>query len=104
PPSRRVRQSPVHTASSQLLCTCKLPGSQGERMPLMPTIRPPPTSSLFPYTTLFRSSPLAQELLQARNAEQTLARKGLLANLNALDRKSTRLNSITDQSRMPSSA
>src|SRR5258708_8025325 len=53
-------------------------------------IRRPPRSTLFPYTTLFRSNPFDAEELHA------LARRSLRSvdSLNGgLDRKSTRLNS-----------
>src|SRR5256885_13315103 len=74
-------------------------------------IRRPPRSTLFPYTTLFRSRRLADntrdravldraERAQAQYAEQLLARRpdlnlAILAHTHrpALDRKSTRLNS-----------
>src|SRR5258708_28381992 len=78
-------------------------------------IRRPPRSTLFPYTTLFRSShlgphPLLAEALHTRLAEAGLARAGRAAGLSivtstngvlvladrgeeAVDRKSTRLNS-----------
>src|SRR5206468_12050497 len=74
-------------------------------------LRPPPYSSLFPYTTLFRS-PLAPPLVRAR-ASQPVAlrgvrvrRRGGLRHALLLvraslrgpgDRKSTRLNSSHDQ-------
>src|SRR5437879_10952630 len=52
-------------------------------------IRPPPRSTLFPYTTLFRS--------RRDRLEHLLARAGLAAQIpehvRARDRKSTRLNS-----------
>src|SRR5436189_3968586 len=55
-------------------------------------IRRPPRSTLFPYTTLFRSSFSAQGLdaLVAIGGEDTL---GVAARLHKEDRKSTRLNS-----------
>src|SRR5438105_12804904 len=59
-------------------------------------IRRPPRSTLFPYTTLFRSkTPLAgirgaAELLRDGAAEEPEARERFLA---MIDRKSTRLNS-----------
>src|SRR2546428_5563948 len=56
-------------------------------------IRRPPRSTLFPYTTLFRSQ-LWGEL------QRLFPRKGLqpmTLPLSALDRKSTRLNSSHDQ-------
>src|SRR5205814_7933940 len=55
-------------------------------------IRRPPRSTLFPYTTLFRSSPSRNAWARRRCAEA-----GTLHNrsrpLASLDRKSTRLNS-----------
>src|SRR2546428_4096743 len=70
-------------------------------------IRRPPRSTLFPYTTLFRSRGAhrqrgrgASQLLLRRGLEAApphLARQDLLAQLEALDRKSTRLNSSHDQ-------
>src|SRR5260221_8800804 len=56
-------------------------------------IRRPPRSTLFPYTTLFRSFHLVQrkELVEARHVVQ---RHGLHVHLaRRVDRKSTRLNS-----------
>src|SRR5260221_7445724 len=58
-------------------------------------IRRPPRSTLFPYTTLFRSymqrpRPICSNGLLARNAEGERITKGRSANV---DRKSTRLNS-----------
>src|SRR2546429_1625653 len=61
-------------------------------------IRRPPRSTLFPYTTLFRSRVLVVLLEQAGRADQELALRRELE-LDALhrradgDRKSTRLNS-----------
>src|SRR5438552_14446402 len=61
-------------------------------------IRRPPRSTLFPYTTLFRSRILAREItcpfqtvsaVERQEARQLLARRALLFK----DRKSTRLNS-----------
>src|SRR5436190_6205079 len=62
-------------------------------------IRPPPRSTLFPYTTLFRSDPgradqlrrEAEELRRRFNRDYWLEDQGVYA--LALDRKSTRLNS-----------
>src|SRR5438552_13385087 len=58
-------------------------------------IPPPPRSTLFPYTTLFRSQPFA--LVEAQDQRsQVLAgasRLRVAANDSFLDRKSTRLNS-----------
>src|SRR5258708_32046152 len=59
-------------------------------------IRRPPRSTLFPYTTLFRSVPGAAHLLEAR-AEGAhgarVVRIGEQLDARAVDRKSTRLNS-----------
>src|SRR2546430_7558941 len=66
-------------------------------------IRRPPRSTLFPYTTLFRSSDLRVPLKRAgfltRDAREKESKKyGLKkAVLLALDRKSTRLNSSHSQ-------
>src|SRR5690554_6985300 len=66
-------------------------------------IRPPPRSTLFPYTTLFRSKPLQKKIRRTQyiNGRSGTAKKpfngvyfsryGISAQL--LDRKSTRLNS-----------
>src|SRR2546430_12250286 len=58
-------------------------------------IRRPPRSTLFPYTTLFRSPLSAQQ----RDFLDTVGRNGrqLLQLINELDRKSTRLNSSHSQ-------
>src|SRR5260221_9996660 len=50
-------------------------------------IRRPPRSTLFPYTTLFRSLPPAHRTAAGR------ARRGGTHHGNGIDRKSTRLNS-----------
>src|SRR2546430_13713819 len=55
-------------------------------------IRRPPRSTLFPYTTLFRSSVAA---LTAHPSGRR--RAGYEANLSRADRKSTRLNSSHSQ-------
>src|SRR5206468_7835091 len=83
-----------------------------------PTLRPPPRSTLFPYTTLFRShSPESRDMstltatLSAESLEKAKAaikalRQCILAlaekdkrvdRVMQLDRKSTRLNSSHDQ-------
>src|SRR5437899_8529405 len=62
-------------------------------------IRPPPRSTLFPYTTLFRSEPretsseaaLEQALLNLQGAIQESG--GVVTHKFRRDRKSTRLNS-----------
>src|SRR5438445_10185054 len=58
------------------------------------TIRPPPRSTLFPYTTLFRSARLPQDgtAVAGRPAAGRRARD-VLRRPAAGDRKSTRLNS-----------
>src|SRR6201989_3689999 len=56
-------------------------------------IRRPPRSTLFPYTTLFRSES-SEELHKQFVENASKARKDLEAfSTNCLDRKSTRLNS-----------
>src|SRR5438132_3915320 len=53
-------------------------------------LRPPPRSTLFPYTTLFRSS----ELIRDRDLQTTACSTAKSEDQRAdLDRKSTRLNS-----------
>src|SRR2546430_11908269 len=63
-------------------------------------IRRPPRSTLFPYTTLFRSLPLSH-LLEAGGARCLVTIEaiatGETANATAEDRKSTRLNSSHSQ-------
>src|SRR5205809_5932812 len=60
-------------------------------------LRPPPSSTLFPYTTLFRSRAVLAGggvLLPARGQADVLRRSdGERAGARAADRKSTRLNS-----------
>src|SRR5256885_9907102 len=60
-------------------------------------IRRPPRSTLFPYTTLFRSTPAPVERLRRRRAlpRRPRAREGLRGDDDGRDgdRKSTRLNS-----------
>src|SRR2546429_6786088 len=63
-------------------------------------IRRPPRSTLFPYTTLFRSNIVGvppklegsrrREVLSVQYADRPIARAG---HINGVDRKSTRLNS-----------
>src|SRR5438270_3814990 len=66
-------------------------------------IRPPPTSTLFPYTTLFRSllhrafsvflfDPASKKLLLQQRAAEKITFPNMI-----LDRKSTRLNSSHSQ-------
>src|SRR2546430_8135220 len=59
-------------------------------------IRRPPRSTLFPYTTLFRSLGAVQAVIVHRGA-QVLARAGIHGHQLELDRKSTRLNSSHSQ-------
>src|SRR5258708_21374445 len=58
-------------------------------------IRRPPRSTLFPYTTLFRSDQCADALRRGRRAAQLseVRDRGLTELFGLLDRKSTRLNS-----------
>src|SRR5258708_12322157 len=59
-------------------------------------IRRPPRSTLFPYTTLFRSLQAAAREWDAALQADATTRKEIMAKLNDLlnrDRKSTRLNS-----------
>src|SRR5688572_32004865 len=57
-------------------------------------IRRPPRSTLFPYTTLFRSRQLSRSQLQARRAAAPVR---LRERGGRADRKSTRLNSSHSQ-------
>src|SRR5205814_10466221 len=59
-------------------------------------LRPPPRSTLFPYTTLFRSSPTAPiDCAKARRSSRSIATPKRPRTPRPLgrDRKSTRLNS-----------
>src|SRR5947199_1464544 len=64
-------------------------------------IRRPPRSTLFPYTTLFRSQHKAGAIVEAEvlgivlvaRQRDALVREHALQRLTVLDRKSTRLNS-----------
>src|SRR2546428_7508363 len=61
-------------------------------------IRRPPRSTLFPYTTLFRSlGEQVREELKISEAHATPYREGWLTGVATSDRKSTRLNSSHDQ-------
>src|SRR2546430_9588393 len=62
-------------------------------------IRRPPRSTLFPYTTLFRSLDEAVSLEQPNRGESGRARDGVKRECLAVqqDRKSTRLNSSHSQ-------
>src|SRR5207302_10356817 len=57
-------------------------------------LRPPPRSTLFPYTTLFRSRPCRELPLEVAAIDHFLAESGAQRERNEQrDRKSTRLNS-----------
>src|SRR2546429_3768945 len=56
-------------------------------------IRRPPRSTLFPYTTLFRSPILSSYRLTRKPGEEGSTRKAVTPRAPASDRKSTRLNS-----------
>src|SRR2546428_5666111 len=66
-------------------------------------IRRPPRSTLFPYTTLFRSVPGRPQAVEVERRRAYLALREARERLapalerEALDRKSTRLNSSHDQ-------
>src|SRR2546427_7511003 len=61
-------------------------------------IRRPPRSTLFPYTTLFRSKVPAEELMETLIREvELLAKEKAAEEAGTLDRKSTRLNSSHSQ-------
>src|SRR2546430_11510793 len=67
-------------------------------------IRRPPRSTLFPYTTLFRSpfesfkTVIDQEITKAEEMlKKGVSKKDLYAKLTEKDRKSTRLNSSHSQ-------
>src|SRR2546430_13143748 len=59
-------------------------------------IRRPPRSTLFPYTTLFRSVTPADDTLRVDDVQGPLAR-ALFGAVDLVDRKSTRLNSSHSQ-------
>src|SRR3712207_7621432 len=73
-------------------------------------IRRPPRSTLFPYTTLFRSRPASHGVSGRRLGDRRhrrgrhLACPGRRERLEPRDRKSTRLNPVTPISRIPSSS
>src|SRR2546422_7854767 len=56
-------------------------------------IRRPPRSTLFPYTTLFRSLAASQEQVSSTLSQTRSQVDALNSQLNDIDRKSTRLNS-----------
>src|SRR5205085_9324014 len=60
-------------------------------------LRPPPRSTLFPYTTLFRSKRSPQFLNSRKSLLPFLAPACLSQYATELDRKSTRLNSSHSQ-------
>src|SRR2546430_8441153 len=59
-------------------------------------IRRPPRSTLFPYTTLFRSHPRGEQQLREHPVRPVEPVHDLV-DLDVLDRKSTRLNSSHSQ-------
>src|SRR5438067_4894604 len=56
-------------------------------------IRRPPRSTLFPYTTLFRSNDVMDDELRVLQARDPATGAPIATILNLKDRKSTRLNS-----------
>src|SRR5689334_25323741 len=60
-------------------------------------IRRPPRSTLFPYTTLFRSAPDGDTdfRVDRRHGRLHPSKHTTIESANVLDRKSTRLNSIS---------
>src|SRR2546428_3854329 len=60
-------------------------------------IRRPPRSTLFPYTTLFRSTPAHLPAAMKLRGAASKLRRGTLKLRGRGDRKSTRLNSSHDQ-------
>src|SRR5439155_20034458 len=86
----------AHVVNVMLHYSLRSPSTRISLLFVFFTIRRPPRSTLFPYTTLFRSNPGAAEEL-ARLAEEVSipfvdAQPGLVAHRRT-DRKSTRLNS-----------
>src|SRR5437899_9205113 len=74
-----------------MLCARSHPVSDSLTLPLFfLMIRRPPRSTLFPYTTLFRSRQRATRGVDRHEAAPRGSRRGLVA---VEDRKSTRLNS-----------
>src|SRR5207253_4328979 len=57
-------------------------------------LRPPPRSTLFPYTTLFRSSPYAHARIVSIDAEPAKAAPGVLAVLTGADLKRRGLGTL----------
>src|SRR5438477_6504346 len=80
---RILIQSPAPTASAR-------PPESTPRLFLM--ILPPPTSTLFPYTTLFRSGPIHHAAQRQRNALTLRQTQPGPVPGGGIDRKSTRLN------------
>src|SRR5256885_4404441 len=56
-------------------------------------IRRPPRSTLFPYTTLFRSQPLWREMMPVWHDSISRKSSTNFTSIATVDRKSTRLNS-----------
>src|SRR6266513_1663474 len=57
------------------------------------SLRQPPRSTLFPYTTLFRSPPCAAARPSSADCPPASRRSRIVGSAPARDRKSTRLNS-----------
>src|SRR5438067_8292039 len=70
---------------------CPTPRPVSARVFLM--TRRPPGSTLFPYTTLFRSQGLAERVRSHRHQHELLQVDVVVGVGTAVDRKSTRLNS-----------
>src|SRR6202522_4618683 len=82
PPTPPSRQTPTR---------CKVSDAEPVRPFFFLMIRRPPRSTLFPYTTLFRSRTAAVTVVDLR-----IAKLSPCARQSELDRKSTRLNSSHD--------
>src|SRR5258708_38189423 len=102
----------MYSATTSFLLLILLPSRTSIFFFLM--IRRPPRSTLFPYTTLFRSSCRSRYEERKVEGRQILRRQGESVDHVSLnegctdrsrqDRKSTRLTPVTRSSRMPSSA
>src|SRR5690349_25135859 len=81
----------MHSYDAGLSATrCSLTSSLGVAVFFFLMIRLPPRSTLFPYTTLFRSSMIGFDLARTSNPADRLGSATAIVNQ---DRKSTRLNS-----------
>src|SRR5436190_8380994 len=56
-------------------------------------LRPPPRSTLFPYTTLFRSTTRAIAFFEGSGSSRFVTVRSRMPSITFQDRKSTRLNS-----------